>query len=92
MGLVEHKNALMPQGPDVFAVTQTRCPPEVKSLGTFPNGSLGATQAQTQWLRATRANQTWVIGYGVKAFSVKQGEVTYSYPESYWILRRHGGS
>ena len=29
---------------------------------------------------------------GVKAFSVKQGEVTYSYPESYWILRRHGGS
>lgn len=88
MGVIEQPKATLPQGPDVWATTPTRCPPDVRTLGTFPNGTVGATTATTRWLRATRSGDTWLVSYAVPAFSVKQGEVTYSYPESFWVLRR----
>lgn len=88
VGVIEHGSASIAQGPDVYSAEDTRCPPELSALAVFPNGSKGSNDAKPRWLRATLADDTWIVGYGLPQFAVKQGDVTYSYKESFWVVRR----
>lgn len=91
MGLIEQRAAVFPQGSEVYAESQMRCPPDVSSLGSFPNGHVDIKQIHTRWVRATRIKDTWVLGYAVAPFELQQGDVTYRYSESFWVLSRRSG-
>jgi hypothetical protein len=88
VGVIEHGKAAIAQGPDVYASDDTHCPPDVSMLAAFPSGSPFAQEAKPQWLRATQSHQIWLVGYGVPEFAVRQGAVTHSYKESFWVVRR----
>jgi hypothetical protein len=87
VGVIEHGAAAVAQGPDVFAVDDVQCGPDLKERLTLPTGAR-ASDAGPRWLRATQSKDAWVVGYGVPPYAVKQGEVTYAYKESFWIVRR----
>jgi hypothetical protein len=89
VGILEGRGADVPQGPDVLSNADTRCPPEVRAQERFALTS-AERPVDVQWVRASRNGDTWVVGYAVKPFTARQGETTYSYPESFWVLRRHG--
>jgi hypothetical protein len=88
VGVIEHGVAAIAQGPDVYSSDETRCPPEVNTLAALPNGAAGSQDVKPQWLRATQSNDTWLVGYGLPSFAVKQGESMVSYKESFWVVRR----
>lgn len=88
VGIIEHGTAAIAQGPDVYSAADTLCPPELSALATFPNGTQGSNDAKPRWLRATQVDDTWIVGYSLPPFAVKQGETTVSYKESFWVVRR----
>lgn len=88
VGVIQHGTATIAQGPDVMAGEEDRCPPEVSALSAFPLSATGSQDAHPQWLRATHANDIWIIGYGVPSFAATQNGVKTSYSESFWVVRR----
>lgn len=89
VGVIEHQTAAIAQGPDVQANANDHCPPELSALVALPNGSSGVEDTKPHWLRASQGkDDKWVVGYGVPPFAVKHGNVTYSYKESFWVVRR----
>lgn len=88
VGVIQHQAATIAQGPDVLAGVEDRCPPEVSALAAFPRIASGAGNVPPQWLRATQANDIWLIGYAIPSFATYQNGVTTSYNESFWVVRR----
>lgn len=89
VGVIAHQGAAIAQGPDVHANADEKCLPEISALLALPNAALSAEEAKPQWLRATQSkDDKWIVGYGVPSYAVKQGDVTYSYKESFWVVRR----